>query len=575
MLANTATTSNNTYLEHNVFNRTFSGTDTLAFILLPGCNPVVLGSITTISYSVLRNKRPVINIGRTNINGVTRGSRIFAGTMVFTLINQHWLREVISQDGIKDWLGEVKDLKVDEMPLFDIMIVSANEYGAWCSMFIYGIDITDEAQTVSIEDLFTENVFQFVARDLSTFSSKQVLAGHDTKNKPTDVVMTESNIRTYVSTESDVDYNRKIREAIKLDNIRIQEEKERAAHVLPRVLYEKTTNPFIGNDVLYVQTNLNRLAIPVNETGVYDENTADAVRLFQLRADIPVNGIMDQRTYNYLLDYNKDDGQERGYIINKYGAQVLDRPSRLANVVATVPYKETVRLYDKIENEEGTYYREKRGYIPEADLFDEDQLHKDLEMPIIKYKDNNAYVRSLKQALKSKFPDAPISSSSMFDKKTSDFVKKLQKQYGLIETGVVDNQTWTMLEEITGEIKTLISQDNFKLAYDLGPNTYDVDINNIYNMIDNINLRYRAQNATDLKCTTIATFDNVRKTVTSYTNTSELTPTQSERDISLTDKKIINAFNYDPKEGGFPSMVELLVYPIGMNACKWIFNLKE
>ena len=148
--------------------KSFSGTDTLAFIMMPGSSPVVIGSLTTISYSMYRNKKPVINIGRTNINGVTRGSRIFAGTMIFTLINQHWLKELQEQ---LNWLKGFDELKVDELPLFDVMIVSANEYGNAAIMYIYGIDFTDEAQTISVEDLFTENTFSFVARDVSNFKS--------------------------------------------------------------------------------------------------------------------------------------------------------------------------------------------------------------------------------------------------------------------------------------------------------------------------------------------------------------------------------------------------------------------
>ena len=85
--------------------KSFSGTDTLVFILMPGSNPVVLGSITTVSYSAYRTKQPVINLGRTNINGITRGSRIFAGTMIFTLINQHWLNELLETDNLK-WLAQ-------------------------------------------------------------------------------------------------------------------------------------------------------------------------------------------------------------------------------------------------------------------------------------------------------------------------------------------------------------------------------------------------------------------------------------------------------------------------------------
>lgn len=155
------------------FYKSFSGTDTIAFLMFPGLKPIVIGSLTTISYSMYRNKVPVINIGRTNINGITRGSRIYAGTMVFTLINKHWLRELQDQ---APYLQDYPTLKVDELPLFDIMIVSANEYGSSCSMFIYGVDFTDESQTLSVEDLFTENLFKFVAREISVFDENIITA---------------------------------------------------------------------------------------------------------------------------------------------------------------------------------------------------------------------------------------------------------------------------------------------------------------------------------------------------------------------------------------------------------------
>ena len=157
------------------FYKSFSGTDTLVFILLPGSQPVVLGSITTVSYSLYRTKQPVINLGRTNINGVTRGSRIYAGTMIFTLINQHWLNELMDeQSQNSNWLAQYKELKADELPLFDLMIVSANEYGSYVSMFIHGVDVIDEGQVISVEDLFTENTLSFVARDIQTFKAGKV-----------------------------------------------------------------------------------------------------------------------------------------------------------------------------------------------------------------------------------------------------------------------------------------------------------------------------------------------------------------------------------------------------------------
>ena len=152
------------------FYQSFSGTDTLVFIMMPGRGPVVLGSITTLSYSLYRTKQPVINLGRTNINGATRGARIFAGSMIFTMINQHWLKELQDTEELS-WLGNYSQLKADELPLFDLMVVSANEYGSYVSMFLYGVDITDEGQVVSVNDLFTENTCSFIARDIETFTA--------------------------------------------------------------------------------------------------------------------------------------------------------------------------------------------------------------------------------------------------------------------------------------------------------------------------------------------------------------------------------------------------------------------
>ena len=75
--------------EYSKYYRTFSGTDTLVFAMFPNCTPVCLGTITTISYSLYRDKKQVNLIGRVNAGGFTKGTRTVAGTLIFTLINQH------------------------------------------------------------------------------------------------------------------------------------------------------------------------------------------------------------------------------------------------------------------------------------------------------------------------------------------------------------------------------------------------------------------------------------------------------------------------------------------------------
>jgi hypothetical protein len=53
----------------------------------------------------------------------------------------------------------------------DIVVTFANELGSTSKMTIYGIEFINEGQTMSIADIFTENVVQFVARDLDPMIS--------------------------------------------------------------------------------------------------------------------------------------------------------------------------------------------------------------------------------------------------------------------------------------------------------------------------------------------------------------------------------------------------------------------
>lgn len=145
------------------FYETFSGTDTIAFIMLPNTAPIVLGTLTTLSYSTYREKKPVNILGKINVNGYTRGVRTVAGTMIFTLINQHWVNELVKE--VKS-LESFHSIKGDELPLFDIMLISANEYGSVVKGFIYGVDIIGDGGVISVEDMFSENTINYVARDI-------------------------------------------------------------------------------------------------------------------------------------------------------------------------------------------------------------------------------------------------------------------------------------------------------------------------------------------------------------------------------------------------------------------------
>jgi hypothetical protein len=157
----------------------FSGTDMVASIRTAGGKPIIFGEVQTISYSIYRPMMPVTTLGRINPSGVVRGPRTIAGTMIFTVFDRHVLRNVMDQyatqqNSFRTTYGmdetAIIDLrqyaKTDEMPPFDVNISFLNEYGNSATLNIYGIYIMSEGQTMSIEDMITENTMQYIAMDI-------------------------------------------------------------------------------------------------------------------------------------------------------------------------------------------------------------------------------------------------------------------------------------------------------------------------------------------------------------------------------------------------------------------------
>lgn len=154
------------------FNRSYAGTDIIPTITPYGGSPVTFGEIQTISYSIFRPTNPVHSLGRINANGMVRGHRTIAGSIIFTVFDRHMVRQVLkSYEGRRNTMGlsatELSNLKngmlADEMMPFDISITFANEYGKNSYMTLYGVRLLSEGQTMSIEDMMTENTMQYTA----------------------------------------------------------------------------------------------------------------------------------------------------------------------------------------------------------------------------------------------------------------------------------------------------------------------------------------------------------------------------------------------------------------------------
>ena len=528
--------------------KSFSGTDTIAFMIFPGINPIVIGSLTTISYSMYRNKVPVINIGRTNINGITRGSRIYAGTMVFTLINKHWLRELQEK---ADYLADFPTLKTDELPLFDIMIVSANEYGSSCSMFIYGIDFTDEAQTLSIEDLFTENIFKFVAREVSVFDENIINVSEPKYQKQYYKVNTGI-LKNYY--ENAIQKNE-------------QQNLNQNAEIRPlnRTLYLVTNKePFIGEDVAAIQQLLN-LALPESNIAItyrFDRLTDSAVRNFQSQNGLIVDGVVDNTTYTKLLE-NVKENKKGSYIqiINKSGAYVYKNADVNSTIIQIFPYLSSIETYEKMSVENGTFYRTKEGYVSIYDCFDY-SLVNEYEYKTLKYGDQNQQVLVLQNILKELYPNFNEYTPGLFDEETENYLKKFQLDHELLHNGICEYNTWNELLNATDENYKHYLSNHAEIHTSLEPAVYTI---NDLNQLSDFTVTINNNNTNQVKYSVISVYKNKKTKTKSKTLTFNDEETHSVNEFVNMFKDDINYLT--------PTDVYYIVYPYGSTPYKWHFKV--
>ncbi len=576
--------------------QSFSGTDTVAFLMMPGCSPITIGSLTTISYSMYRNKKPVINIGRTNINGVTRGSRIFAGTMIFTLINQHWVKELQEEWTDKaglSYLNDISELKVDELPLFDIMIVSANEYGSAVAMYIYGIDFTDEAQTISVEDLFTENTFSFIARDVSVF--KNILKGRNITSSPNaslgdyNTVKIGANTKYFIvdSALVDLDDLEGLEHQFDQAQWQIDQEHNKLADYsyLRELSYNPSTNYMMGGDVLLVQGGLKKTNFYNGDMdGIYDDKVEAAVKAFQSDNNLSPTGIVDRKTYIALLEgpsLRNDDEGKIAVVINKFGAYVYENPSISSKVNYTLSYSDEVTFFDKpvefiFNGKSRLFVSTSLGYILLDDLFSVySPNNSTFEFPILAGNVINdpAYVMIVQNALAKIYRNFVNFQYGLYDDATIKQVKRFQAtykdKYGIIaSTGICDYNTWLGLQDASGSDFNEIKKHGYNVVHNKAVGTYKVKNSTILNDIKIFNSSFTSVNKVMARVSVVA----------HYPNGNSITTTKVVEDIN--GKKISlyefrDAFYWNNENGSIPSVVEFFITPGDNTPFKWVINVEN
>lgn len=144
-------------ISNQVYNSTTGGYETKTY-------NKVLGELTTLSYSIHMEKRPIRSIGNVNAKDYVMGPRTIAGSLVFSVFNKHFSQDLVDNINYDNAKGTV--YLVDELPPFNIIISAANEYGYRSRLVLYGIRLLNEGQVMSVNDVYTENTYQFFATDL-------------------------------------------------------------------------------------------------------------------------------------------------------------------------------------------------------------------------------------------------------------------------------------------------------------------------------------------------------------------------------------------------------------------------
>ena len=122
------------------------------------------GEIQTLSVSSARSFGPIRRLGEITPIQYKGGARTIAGSMVFAVLNRDIFTDYM--EGLLSGLtddGWSKPTFMDEIPPFNVLIRGANEYGAMSSGILVNVVLTNFGTTFSVDDLYTEATYSYVA----------------------------------------------------------------------------------------------------------------------------------------------------------------------------------------------------------------------------------------------------------------------------------------------------------------------------------------------------------------------------------------------------------------------------
>jgi hypothetical protein len=169
--------SDNRIANNLPYEQSFSGADISVMFIMGGLQLRSLDSrkpfkhasdIQTITISSTTSVLPIRSLGNKRPIAFTRGARTFAGSMIFTVIDKDPFQEIFAMAADASSPAD-GSWHIDEMPPFDILINAANESGKSGMQLISGVTLSNYGTTYSVDDIFTEITYTYMAEHVSPF----------------------------------------------------------------------------------------------------------------------------------------------------------------------------------------------------------------------------------------------------------------------------------------------------------------------------------------------------------------------------------------------------------------------
>lgn len=160
--------------------KTFTGTDIKISYAL-GFTVGNLKGVNTITWSIHRGKELAPLADQVNPVQRARGRRTIAGTIVFSIFDEHPITAIYPQSFFPPDPNFTTDSEIrqsftmpDSIPALDLTIILQNEYGYASIMSLFGVEFMDDTGGFNLNDLVNEEVIHYTAKSIDLLHSVRV-----------------------------------------------------------------------------------------------------------------------------------------------------------------------------------------------------------------------------------------------------------------------------------------------------------------------------------------------------------------------------------------------------------------